>query len=74
MKYAEAQELKTWLEHSHLVTDCGVTIENAADTYDDMNGNDDFQTALSVIRAWEPTLRSAKAFDSAQKSLDKVNN
>ena len=73
MKYAQAQELKTWLENSHLVSQ-GATLESAAETYDDMNDNDDFQTALGVIRAWEPTLRSAEAFVSAQKTLDSVAN
>jgi hypothetical protein len=70
MKYAQAQELKTWLENSHLVAQ-GATLESAAETYDDMNDNNDFVTALGVIKAWEPTLRSARALSEASVAFNK---
>lgn len=41
-------ELIEQLKQSFLVKDCGYSLELAAEVYDEMNGNIDYQTALGL--------------------------
>ena len=43
---ARDEELMAWLMNSFLVKTEGLTVENAADCYDDMNGNTEFTDCL----------------------------
>jgi hypothetical protein len=40
------EELLNWLENSFLVVEQGMTLEQAADTYDDMNGDNNLKTLI----------------------------
>jgi len=46
MTQQQAQELREFLTTSFLVQEQGLTLEEAADVYDDMNGNTDYGDAL----------------------------
>ena len=48
MTIEKALELVEWLKTSYLGEELG--IESAAETYDDMNDNDEFQTALKILK------------------------
>lgn len=42
------EELLNWLENSFLVVEQGMTLQEAAETYDDMNGDTQFQTVVKA--------------------------
>jgi len=42
------EELLNWLENSFLVVEQGMTLQEAAETYDDMNGDTQFQTVIKA--------------------------
>lgn len=46
MTQEQAQELIQFLTNSFLVTEQGLTLEEAADVYDDMNGDTQYADAL----------------------------
>ena len=48
MTIEKALELVEWLSTSYLGEEWG--IESAAETYDDMNDNNEFQTALETLK------------------------
>lgn len=50
MNTQEAETLIKELENSFLVQQ-GASLESAAETYDEMNDNDLYQTALAVLEA-----------------------
>ena len=49
MTKAQAQALVEELKTSFLVTEQGLDLEAAADTYDDMNDNSDYTQALNLV-------------------------
>lgn len=49
MTLEQAQELVFWLKSSYLVEGAKWTMESAAETYDEMNDNTEFQDALKLV-------------------------
>lgn len=52
MAREQAEQLVAWLRNSFLVTD-GMSLETAAETYDEMNDNTEFRDALGVVEEAE---------------------
>jgi hypothetical protein len=50
MTFEQAQELVNWLKTSYLANGADWDIDVAAETYDEMNDNTEFQDALKLIR------------------------
>ena len=49
MTQEQAQELVEFLKTSFLVVEQGLSLEQAADVYDDMNGDREYATALRQV-------------------------
>ena len=52
MTYKQAEQLRFWLSRSYLVMDAGYDLQTAAQTYDEMNDNQEHETALKILGIW----------------------
>jgi hypothetical protein len=50
MTLEQAQELVNWLKTSYLASGADWDIDLAAETYDEMNDNTEFQDAVKLVR------------------------
>jgi len=49
MTQEQAHKLVEFLKNSFLVVEQGLSLEEAADVYDDMNGDSEYTTALGLV-------------------------